>query len=181
MTESSGNPFADFGVDPDSVDPDPFSIKEVDTYPFVVTGAEVKKYNEIEYFVVDYSITEGKMAGRGARTMHRITPFNPGEEDFAVKKARAISNYKKSLMDLGLPEVAINAFNVRHHAQKLVGIRGTATFGPQKNNAAYNSVSNIKASSVAGPTESTLAPASTGVATESLSTENLVTKLGNWE
>jgi hypothetical protein len=183
MTEQEyANPFEAFGVDADSVDADPFSIKEVNSYPFVISSAEVKTFKDIQYFVVEFSITEGKMAGRGASVMSRITPFSPGEEDFEVKKARALSNYKKSLLDIGLNEGQIKAFNVRIHADKLIGIRGTATFGPQKNNPQYNSVSNIKVAGTA--TEGTVAASPTTTAsvtpTEPLSAENAASVLGNW-
>lgn len=184
MTEQEyANPFEAFGVDADTVDADPFSIKKVNTYPFVVSNAEVKTFKEIQYFVIELSITEGEMAGRGASVMSRITPFSPSEEDYEVKKARALSNYKKALLDLGLPETAIKQFNVRVHADKLVGIRGTATFGPQKGNPQYNSVSNIKVagSAIPGAEGATASPAVASVTpTEPLSAENAASVLGNW-
>lgn len=179
MTEYA-NPFEAFGVDADSVDADPFSIKEVNTYPFVVSNAEVKTFKDIQYFVIEFSITEGKYAGRGASVMNRITPFSPGEEDFEVKKARALSNYKKSLLDLGLPESAIKMFNVRTHANKLVGIRGTATFGPQKGRPEYNSVSNIKVQNAASGTATESGSPASVTQTEPLSAENAASVLGNW-
>lgn len=185
MTEQEyANPFEAFGVDADSVDSDPFAIKEVNTYPFVISGAEVKTFKEIQYFVIEFSVTEGKMAGRGASSMSRLTPFSPGEEDFEVKKARALSNYKKILLDIGLNEEQIKQFNVRVHANKLVGIRGTATFGPQKNNPQYNSVSNIKVgngNAAPATTEGAASLAATTVTpTEPLSAENAASVLGTW-
>ena len=180
MTEYA-NPFEAFGVNPADVDADPFSIKEVNTYPFVISAAEVKKFKDVNYFVIEFSITEGKYSGRNASVMSRITPFSPGEEDYEVKRARALSNYKKSLLDIGLNEEQIATFNVNIHGQKLVGLRGTATFGPQKSSPQYNSVSNIVMNG-SGATANPVAtsPVATVTPTEPLSAENASSVLGNW-
>lgn len=191
MTEYA-NPFEAFGVSSDDVSSNPFSIDKVDTYNFMITDAEVKAFPKnpnIPYFVITYSVADGVYAGRTANSMHRLVPWTLAEKNgdqgaVDFQNAMALTNYKKELLDLGIPEEAVGSFNPRVHGAKLKGIKGTATFGPQKNNPQYNSVSNVKvgASVTGGGTAPVVATApANATLTEPVAAENVASILGgNW-
>lgn len=188
MTEYA-NPFEAFGVPAEDVSDNPFSIDEVNTYNFMITDAEVKafpKNPDIPYFVITYSVADGKYSGRTANSMHRLVPVtlaekngDQGKVDFS--NTMALTNYKKELLDLGIPAEAVGSFNPRIHGAKLKGIKGTATFGPQKGNPQYNSVSNVKvgASITTGSAAPVVANAPSPLA-EPVAAENVASVLGNW-
>jgi hypothetical protein len=192
MTEYA-NPFESFGVPADKVSDNPFSIADVDTYNFIITDAEVKSFPknpDIPYFVITFSVDGGRYSGRTANSMHRLLPWTLAEKNgdqaaVDFQNIMALTNYKKELLDLGIPAEAIGAFNPRLHGSKLKGIKGTATFGPQKGNPQYNSVSNVKVgASVSGggvaPVVANAPSTSIPVATEPVAAENVASVLGNW-
>jgi hypothetical protein len=181
------NPFEAFGVTAEEVSENPFSIDKVDDYNFIVTDAEVKSFPKnpnIPYFVITFTVDGGQYSGRSANAMHRLVPVTLAEKNGDQSKvdfsnAMALTNYKKALLDLGIPQEAIGQFNPRIHGAKLKGIKGTAKFGPQKDNPQYNSVSDIKVgASVNSGAAGTVASAP--LPTEPVAAENVASVLGNW-
>lgn len=148
--------FEAFGVSADDVSENPYSISDPDVYACQVTSAEVKSFPSnpaLNYLVFEYTITEGKHAGKTANSMHRLAPWTEqeragkgsnGTNDYQAMNTRLLSNYKKELLALGVPEAALNQFKPSTHAAKLVGIKGKAFFGPQKNNPEYNTVARFE-------------------------------------
>ena len=147
--------FGQFGVSPDDVSENPYSITDPNRYACMVSSVEVKEFGKegapkIPYLVFEYTVQGGKHAGKTANDMHRLIPWTAQERasqgDHEAMNARLLSGYKKALLSLGIPEAALSVFNPRNseHTKKLVGVRGTAWFGPQKNNPQYNTVSNFE-------------------------------------
>jgi hypothetical protein len=135
--------FSAFGVNPNDVDENPFSIPK-NKYNVVLSDAGVKEFNSIPYFVIEWSVADGAHKGKTASDMHRMIPWTSADrDDWEAMNARALSGFKKALLDLGIPANALSQFNPNTHGPKLVGIKGTATMGPQKNKPEYNSISNF--------------------------------------
>ena len=151
MTESI---FSAFGADAATVETDPFKIPR-NKYNVTVTGAEVKKLKEIEYFMVELTITgDTDQAGKSCDNMLRIQPWTDAERpqgDAKTMNARTIGSYKKALLELGIREEMLNAFNPRTQGGKLLGIKGVAELGP--NNKGYNNVFSFERPAVSTPTE----------------------------
>lgn len=141
MTETSM--WDAFGVNANEVDENPFKIP-ANTYDVVISGAEVKDFKDIPYFVVELSIVGGDQAGKSANIMHRIVPWTASErDDWQAMNMRLLANYKKDLLSFGIPAGALQEFKPKVHGPKLMGIKGKAWLGPQKNNPDFNSVRNF--------------------------------------
>lgn len=137
MTESI---FDAFGVNAATVETDPFKIPR-NRYEVTVTSAEVKNLKNVDYFMVELTITGNTdQAGKSVDNMLRIQPWTQEErpEDFKTMNARTIGSYKLALIQLGLSEDKLNLFNPRTMGNQLRGIKGTADIGP--NNKGYNNV-----------------------------------------
>jgi hypothetical protein len=181
MSESN-NFFDAFGVNANDVDENPFSIPK-NKYDVVLADAGVKEFNNIEYFVIEWQVANGPHAGKNASDMHRMQPWTPQErDDWEAMNARTLSGFKKALMDLGMNAAQIGAFNPRTMGQKLAGIKGTASMGPQKNKPEYNSISNFSRKTATTPVANSAgAPVSNGnLAGEPVAEENLADMLGDW-
>jgi hypothetical protein len=131
--------FDNYGTTAEAVNENPFSVKR-GTYDVTVSEAEVKTFkNPTEYFVITYDIVGGPEAGKNASQMFRVNPLTAADQsDYEVANARTLSNFKKALLDLGLTPEQINAFDPRIHGSRIIGIKGKAVIGPQKNNPEYN-------------------------------------------
>jgi hypothetical protein len=150
MTESI---FSAFGADAATVETDPFKIPR-NKYKVMVSGAEVKKLKEIEYFMVELTITDtsSNQDGKTVDNMLRIQPWTQAErDDFKTMNARTIGSYKKALLELGVREDMLDAFNPRTMGNKFLGIKGVAEIGP--NNKGYNNVFSFERPAVSTPTE----------------------------
>lgn len=135
--------FSAFGVNPNDVDENPFSIPK-NTYDVVLSDAGVKEFKDIPYFVLEWTVADGPHKGKTASDMHRMKPWTPAErDDWEAMNVRALSGFKKMLLDLGIPANALGQFNPNTMGSKLVGIKGKATMGPQKNRPEYNQISNF--------------------------------------
>lgn len=158
MSESVGTMWDAFGVNPNDVDENPFSVPK-NVYNVVISAAEIKTFKDIPYFSIQYDITDGTHAGKGASDMHRMIPWTAAErpEDWQAMNARALTSFKKALLDIGIPEGALKDFKPAIHGQKLVGIKGTATIGPQKNRPEYNAISNFSRKQSAAQTPAPVA------------------------
>jgi hypothetical protein len=157
--------FDNYGTTADAVSENPFSIP-FGSYPVVISDAEIKqgsKDKTVDFFVIEYEVASGEHAGKTASTWFRTKPLTAADDkNYAANNARTLSNFKKALLDIGLNEAQINAFDPYTHGSKLRGIRGTAKMGPQKNNPEYNSISNFTRNSGA----STAVTQSPGVSEE---------------
>lgn len=135
-----------FGVSADDVSENPFFIPR-DEYP-VNVEAEVKRWKEDgpEYFVVNFTITDGPYRGMGANRMFPKKPLTANDDkDFKAKNARTLTSLKKTLIELGLNAEQINAFRFTpEFASAITGFKGVADIGPQKNNDQYSSVYEFK-------------------------------------
>lgn len=146
--------FDAFGVSAADVSENPFGISKPNRYECVLTDSDVKEFGDegkqIPYWVNVYTIKGGPEDGKSANSMHRLIPWTQEERamqgDVEAMNARLLSGYKKELMDLGIPEEAMNAFDPRNpaHRNKVVGMKGSAWFGPQKGKPGYNAVSEFK-------------------------------------
>lgn len=147
MTESL---FDAFGVNPEEVSIDPFSIPD-NTYNVSVTGAEKKELKEIPYFVIEFTVVGGQHAGKSVNNMLRLSPWTAQErpDDWEAMNARAVSSLKKALLEVGIAENMLKAFNPAIHGSALLGIKGTADIGPNKKG--YNTISNFQRQAVAAP------------------------------
>jgi hypothetical protein len=86
----------------------------------------------------------GEHDGKNANLLFRMTPLTAADqENYKTANARTLSNYKKALINFGLSNEGIDAFNPRVHASKLVGIKGTARLFPSKREG-YNNVADFK-------------------------------------
>lgn len=151
--------FDAFGVSASDISENPFEITEPNRYGCVVTDSEIKEFgpegSKKPYWVITYTVKGSKHDGKSANSMHRLVPWTPEERsqqgDFEAMNARLLSAYKKELLNLGIPEEALNAFDPKNHAHrsKIVGIKGTAWFGPQKNNPGFNAVADFSRAEVA--------------------------------
>jgi hypothetical protein len=175
--------FSAFGVNPNDVDENPFSIPK-NSYNVFLSDAGVKEFKNIEYFVIEWSIADGAHKGKSVSDMHRMQPWTPAErDDWEAMNVRAVSSFKKALLDLGIPAAALGQFNPRTMGQKLVGIKGTATVGPQKNRPEYNSLSNFTRGKSANSTSNALVAPVEPVASVSavpVAEENIADLLGDW-
>lgn len=177
MTETTGTLWDAFGVNPNDVDENPFSVPK-NAYKVVISSAEVKEFKDIPYFVIQFDIADGPHAGKGASDMHRMIPWTPAErDDYQAMNARALTSFKKALLDLGMPEGALAQFNPRIHGTKLVGIKGTATIGPQKNRPEYNAISNFSRGASANSTSHALVEAPEKPVEEE---KDMADLLGDW-
>lgn len=187
----SENFFEQFGVTADDVSENPYSIEDPNYYPCMVTSVDIKNWGpnkDIPHLVIELTIQGGKNAGKSATDSHRLKPWTAQERasqgDHEAMNARLLSNYKKALLAYGIPEAALNAFNPtnRAHIQKLVGIKGVAFFGPQKNNPEFNSVRDFKREElVQGNSSAESAPSTTASApSTSSSSEVDMDALAGW-
>lgn len=145
--------FDAFGVTASDISENPFEITEPNRYACVVTGSEIKEFgpegNKKPYWVITYTVKGSKHDGKSANSMHRLVPWTPEERaqqgDYEAMNARLLSAYKKELINLGIPEEALNAFDPKNngHREKVIGIKGSAWFGPQKNNPGFNAVADF--------------------------------------
>lgn len=176
MTTQANDFFSAFGVNPNDVDENPFSIPK-NSYNVVLSDAGVKEFKNIEYFVIEWSIADGAHKGKTVSDMHRMQPWTPAErDDWEAMNVRAVSSFKKALLDLGIPASALGQFNPRTMGSKLVGIKGTATVGPQKNRPEYNSLSNFTRKTASQE----VAPVSAAPSEAPAAQENIADLLGDW-
>lgn len=147
MTESL---FSAFGKSAAEVETDPFKIPE-NTYNVTVSGAEKKEFKNVPYFVIEFTVVGGEHAGKNVSQMLRLIPWTQAErpEDYQVMTARTVSSLKKWLIDCGIDEGQLDAFNPAIHGKALLGIKGTADIGPNKQG--YNQISNFTRTAVAAP------------------------------
>ncbi|USL89119.1 hypothetical protein SEA_CASSEROLE_37 [Arthrobacter phage Casserole] len=132
-----------FGVNANDVDENPFKIP-ANTYDVVISGAGVATHKDIPYFEVEISIVGGSEAGKSAKIMHRTIPWTSQErDDWQAMNMRLLANYKKDLLAFGIPAGALQEFKPAIHGPKLMGIKGKAWMGPQKNNPDFNTVRNF--------------------------------------
>ncbi|ASZ73191.1 hypothetical protein NELLIE_38 [Arthrobacter phage Nellie] len=132
-----------FGVNANDVDENPFKIP-ANTYDVVISGAGVATHKDIPYFEVEISIVGGAEAGKSAKIMHRTIPWTSQErDDWQAMNMRLLANYKKDLLAFGIPAGALQEFKPAIHGPKLMGIKGKAWMGPQKNNPDFNTVRNF--------------------------------------
>lgn len=166
-----------FGVNANDVDENPFKIPAM-VYDVVLSGAEVATHKDIPYFEVEVSIVGGEQAGKSAKIMHRLIPWSAQErDDWQAMNMRLLANFKKDLLSFGIPAGALQEFKPAIHGPKLVGIKGKAWLGPQKNNPDFNSVRNFTRS------ESGTAAAQAQVPTHPAPAENAAISddlLANW-
>lgn len=176
MTENNDF-FSAFGVNPNDVDENPFSIPK-NSYNVVLSDAGVKEFSNIEYFVIEWSVADGPQKGKTASDMHRMQPWTPSErDDWEAMNVRTLSSFKKALLDLGIPANSLGQFNPRTMGNKLVGIKGTATMGPQKNKPEYNSISNFTRKTSTATAGAPAVEASSGTPAAQ---ENIAALLGDW-
>jgi hypothetical protein len=177
------NFFDAFGVNANDVDENPFSIPK-NVYDVVLADAGTKEFNGIKYFVLEWHVATGPHAGKNASDMHRMQPWTPQErDDWEAMNVRTLSSFKKALMDLGMNAAQIGQFNPNTMGNKLVGIKGTASMGPQKNRPEYNSITNFSRKVTASPaTNSAGAPVSGngGLTGGPVAEENIADLLGDW-
>lgn len=177
MTESI---FSAFGANAATVETDPFRIPR-NKYLTKVTGAEVKTLKEIPYFVIEYTITDPNSdhAGKSASQMLRLIPWTQSErpEDHKTMNARTIGSYKKALLDLGIADNMLDAFNPRQHGAKLLGISGAADIGP--NNKGYNNVFGFERT-VTAPAPAEAAAMSETVSNPTVDSDALNDLMGNF-
>jgi hypothetical protein len=160
------NPFEAFGVNANDVDENVFRIPR-DKYNVVLQEAGLKEYKDIPYFELVWAVdpkqdnpAKAAHSGKTAKDMYRLTPWTPADaDDWKTRNARTISSYKKALLDLGVPANMIQQFNPEVHGPKLVGLRGTAIMGPQKNNPEFNAISNFTRANSSASGTSPAAPA----------------------
>lgn len=177
MTETNDF-FSAFGVNPNDVDENPFSIPK-NTYNVVLTDAGVKEFKDIKYFVIEWSVADGPQKGKNVSEMHRMQPWTPGErDDWEAMNVRALSGFKKTLLDLGIPAGALGQFNPNTMGTKLIGIKGTATIGPQKNRPEYNQFNNFTRKTATATSE--VAPNGTAPSEPAVK-EDLTDLLGGWD
>lgn len=147
MTESL---FSAFGKSAAEVEADPFAIPD-NTYNVTVTGAEKKELKDVPYFIIEFTIADGEHQGKSVNQMLRLIPWTQAERpnDYQAMTARTVSSLKKALLDLGISEEGLDAFNPASHGRALLGIKGTADIGPNKKG--YNTISNFQRAAVAAP------------------------------
>lgn len=150
-----------FGVDAAEVETDPFAIPR-NKYIVTVTEAGVKEIKDIPYFIVELTITDktSEHDGKNANMMNRISKWTDAERpegDAKTMNARTIGQYKKCLLDLGIKPEMLNQFNPRTMGNGLLGIKGTATIGPNKNgyNSIFDFTREVQASTVAETAQAT--------------------------
>lgn len=160
-----------FGVNAADVSENPYQITVPNRYKCVVTESDVKEFGpegaKVPYWTIEYTVKDGgQQDGKSANSLHRLVPWTPEERsekgDHEAMNARLLSNYKKELLNLGIPEEALNAFDPKNptHRNKVVGIKGSAWFGPQKSNPEFNAVSDFQRAEAAADTSSSdVAPA----------------------
>lgn len=146
--------FDAFGVSAEEVNENPFEITVPNRYNCVLTESEFVEFGEdgakIPYWRNTYTVKGGKEDGKSANTLHRLTPWTAEERatqgDKDAMNARLLSGYKKELMNLGIPEEAMNAFDPKNpnHRNKVIGMKGSAWFGPNKKNPGFNQVSDFQ-------------------------------------
>jgi len=163
--------FSAFGVtDVAAVQTDPFKIPR-NRYSVLVSGAEVKKIKEVDYFIVELTIadTSSEHDGKNANNMLRIQPWLESEvtadQNAKTLNARTIGSYKKALLELGISETMLDQFDPRTMGTKLLGIRGTADIGPNKNgyNTVFEFTREVTAASPQATAEATQAVSSPAV------------------
>jgi hypothetical protein len=147
MTESL---FSAFGKSSAEVEADPFKIPD-NTYDVSISGAEKKEFKDVPYFVIEFTVVGGEHAGKNVSQMLRLIPWTQADRpnDYQAMNARTISSLKKWLIDCGIDESQLDAFNPAIHGRALLGIKGKADIGP--NNKGYNQISNFVRSAVAAP------------------------------
>lgn len=147
MTESL---FSAFGKTASEVSADPFSIPD-NTYSVMVSGAEKKVLRDVPYFIIEFTVAEGAHKGKSVNQMLRLSPWTQAErpDDWEAMNARSLSSLKKALLDLGIAEEQMDAFNPAVHGKALLGIKGKADIGPNKKG--YNTISNFERTAVAAP------------------------------
>lgn len=121
--------FDQFNTTAEAVSTNPFFVPTND-YEVAITASENKTFNDIPYWVIEFSIASGAHAGKNASTMLRLIPWTAAERpqgDFETMNARLISQFKKTLVELGIAENMMNAFDPKNpaHISKILGIRGT--------------------------------------------------------
>ncbi|ALY09310.1 hypothetical protein FDG92_gp39 [Arthrobacter phage Jasmine] len=148
-----------FGVNANDVDENPFKIPAA-VYDVQISGAGVATHKDIPYFEVEVSILGSDQAGKSAKIMHRMTPWTAAErDDWQAMNMRLLANFKKDLLSFGIPAGALQEFKPAIHGPKLMGIKGKAWMGPQKNNPDFNTVRNFtKNESGAGAQTTSSAP-----------------------
>jgi len=145
--------FSAFGVtDAKTVETDPFKIPR-NKYKVTITGSEVKDIKEIPYWEIEFTITqpESDQNGKSANNLLRLSPWTPAErpEDYKTMNARTIGSYKKALLDLGIAEDKLDAFNPRIHGARVIGITGVADIGP--NAKGYNAIFDFQRTVASAP------------------------------
>lgn len=146
--------FDAFGVSASEVNENPFEITVPNRYNCVLTDSELKEFGDdgakVPYWKNTYTIKGGKEDGKTANTLYRLTPWTDAERaekgDKDALNARLLSGYKKELMNLGIPEEAMNAFDPKNpnHRNKVIGMKGSAWFGPDKRNPGFNMVNDFQ-------------------------------------
>lgn len=173
--------FDAFGVSAADVNENPFQISKPNRYACILSESDVKEFGKdgeqkIPYWVNEYTINDGgENDGKSANSMHRLIPWTPeermaangGKDDSKAMNARLLSGYKKELMNLGIPVEAMNAFDPKNpaHRNKVIGLKGSAWFGPQKNNPEFNTMSEFQREEKAGtssPSESNVVNSASG-------------------
>ena len=161
--------FDDFGVSASDVSENPFEITVPNRYTCVLTESDIKEFGKevkVPYWVNVYTIKGGKEDGKSANTLHRMTPWTKEERatqgDTEAMNARLLSGYKKELMNLGIPEEAMNAFDPKNpnHRNKIIGLKGSAWFGPNSKNPGYNEIRDFERSDKLAGENDTDTPAS---------------------
>lgn len=172
--DSSFDLFAEFGVTPDEVEENPFRIPK-GRYNCTITDAKVDSFKnspDIPQLMIEFTVSDGPHAGKKAQTNHRLKKWTPEERaekgDHDAMNARLLSNYKRDLMAFGFSSEIMKAFRPANpdHTKKLIGLAGSANFGPQPNNPEFNMVSDFERASNGGA-ESSPAPSVAPVAQKS--------------
>lgn len=139
-----------FGVTPEQVSENPFSIVPKGRRACAITDAKVGTFkdSDIPQFMIEFTVTEGPDSGKKANVNHRMKPWTPQEkENYEFLNTMALTNYKKDLVSFGLntPEIQ-RAFDPRNpdHCAKIIGLSGSAIFGPQEKRPEYNMVSDFE-------------------------------------
>lgn len=123
--------FSAFNTSAAAVSDDPFHV-DGNTYNVQVSGADLKEFKNIPYFVIQLTIVGGQNAGKSASSMHRMIPWTQQERasqgDFEAMNARLLSNFKVEMLNFGIKEEVLDQFDPNNvtHRNKLLGIKGTA-------------------------------------------------------
>jgi hypothetical protein len=166
--------FSAFGKSAAEVETDPFKIPE-NTYNVSISGAEKKEFKDVPYFSIEFTVIGGEHAGKNVSQMLRLTPWSASERpnDYQVMNARTVSSLKRWLLDCGIDESQLDSFNPAIHGKALLGIKGTADIGPNKQG--YNQISNFVRTAVSAPAS---APTNAEPATE-VDADELARLMGN--